>query len=197
MNTSPYALPESLTVGGEDRPIRTDYRCMIDVIRALNDHELDSSERAYIALVITYKDIGFITAENAREAFNAAMWFLSGGERDGSSASEKQDVRLMDWDQDFPLIVAPINKAAGCEVRALTYMHWWTFLSYYREIGECSYSTIVAIRHKIKKHKKLEKWEQEFYRDHRDLVDLRIEHEYSDAENDMLMRLVQRGDADG
>jgi hypothetical protein len=40
------------------------------------------------------------------------------------------------------------------------------------EIGECTFSNIVSIREKKIKGKKLEKYEQEFYRENRKLIDL-------------------------
>ena len=41
-------------------------------------------------------------------------------------------------------------------------MHWWTFISYYMGIGEGGLATVVSIRDKIIKGKKLEKYEKEF-----------------------------------
>ena len=49
--------------------------------------------------------------------------------------------------------------------RALTYLHWWTFMGYFCSIGESTLSTVVSIRDKILKGKKLEKYETEFRRD--------------------------------
>ena len=40
------------------------------------------------------------------------------------------------------------------------------------EIGECTFATIVSIRAKKQKGKKLEKWEEEFYRENYDKVNL-------------------------
>jgi hypothetical protein len=41
------------------------------------------------------------------------------------------------------------------------------------EIGECIYTTFVNIRKKRNKGKKLEKYEQEIYRENKDLIDLK------------------------
>jgi len=62
---------------------------------------------------------------------------------------------------------------AGCEVRALPYLHWWTFLGYFNEMGECLFSQIVSIRKKLKSGKKLDKQDREWYRKNRDLVDFK------------------------
>lgn len=82
------------------------------------------------------------------------------------------------------MIIAPINRIAGCEVRALEYLHWWTFMSYYREIGDCLFSQVVSIRDKKARGKTLEKQEKEFYRRNRDLIDLKTT--YTEAEKDVL-----------
>jgi hypothetical protein len=52
------------------------------------------------------------------------------------------------------------------------FTHWWTFIGGYREIGECTFANIVGIRSKRAKGKRLEKWEEEFYRENKKMVDL-------------------------
>ena len=52
-------------------------------------------------------------------------------------------------------------------------MHWWTFLGLFSEIGECTFASIVNIRNKRNKGKKLEKHEQEFYVANRQQIDLK------------------------
>ena len=69
-------------------------------------------------------------------------------------------------------------------------MHWWTFLGYYMEIGECTLATIVSIRDKKRRGKKLEKWEQEYYRNNKKLIDLKTEKvERSEEEKEELRKL--------
>ena len=86
----------------------------------------------------------------------------------------------MDWEQDFQYIVAPINRVVGCEVRAVDYLHWWTFISAYYEIGDCLFAQIVRIRQLKSKGKKLDKADQEFYRENRRLVDIKIKYTEAD-----------------
>ncbi len=82
-----------------------------------------------------------------------------------------------------------INRVAGQEVRAAEYIHWWTLLGYYYEIGgDCMFANVVAIRDKIKRGKKLEKHEKELYRRNKDIIDLKSK--YSSAEKDLLARLT-------
>ena len=81
--------------------------------------------------------------------------------------------KLMDWGQDFRYIVAPINRVLGKEVRELEYLHWWTFISAYYEIGDCFFAQIVRIRNLKAKGKPLDKTDQQLYRENRELVDLK------------------------
>ena len=72
----------------------------------------------------------------------------------------------------------------GKEVRSVEYLHWWTFISAYYEIGDCTFAQIVRIRNQLAKGKKLDDFDKEWYRDHRELVD--IKQTYTDAEQEIL-----------
>ena len=71
------------------------------------------------------------------------------------------------------MIFPAINTVAGCEVRALEYMHWWTFLGYFESVdNECLWSFVLSIRQKRSKGKKLEKYEQDFFIKNPDLCSI-------------------------
>lgn len=164
-----YTLPLEIEIDGALHPIRNkgDYRMTLDVIAALNDDELDNDKKIRAALFIFYEDVFAI--ENLEEAAKKMMCFINDGEEE-----DKEDFRppIMDWQQDFKLMVAPINRALGFEIRSVPYLHWWTFLSGYKEIGKGTFQTVIAIRDKRRKGQKLEKWESDFYKENRKLVDL-------------------------
>ena len=75
-------------------------------------------------------------------------------------------------------------------MRSEEYMHWWTFLGAYMEVGESTFSTIVSIRDKKRRGKKLEKWEEDYYKEHKNMVDLKTKpQERSEAEKEELREL--------
>ena len=74
------------------------------------------------------------------------------------------------------MIVAEVNKVAGQEIRALPFVHWWTFLAWFHAIGEGQLSTLVGIREKLRKGKKLEAYEKDYYRKHKKTVDLQTRY---------------------
>lgn len=177
-----YDLPTEIIIDGVSYPInrKGDYRMILDVISALNDEELSEQEKAYCALNIFYD---FHIPPDTQRAANEMMLFINCGEEDG-----KEDNRppIMSWEQDFPLLVAPVNRVLGFEMRTAEYLHWWTFIGAYMEIGECSFSNVINIRAKKRKGVKLEKWEQEFYNENRKKIDLKVrfdreEQDFMDA----------------
>lgn len=164
-----YELQTEINIDGVLHKIRNngDYRVILDVICALNDFELSDEERLQAALYIFYDDINNI--RNFEIAAKEMMVFINDGEIE---EEENTEPPIMDWQQDFKLMVAPINRVLGCEIRSIPYLHWWTFLGGYKEIGEGTFQTVISIRQKRRKHQKLEKWEEEFYRENRKMIDL-------------------------
>ena len=99
--------------------------------------------------------------------------------------------KLLDWQQDADAIIAGVNKAAGQEIRSLPFVHWWTFLSWFHAMGEGQLSTLVTIREKLARGKRLEGWEKEFYRENKSRVDLKPRYSQEDlAEQERLKQLL-------
>ena len=100
---------------------------------------------------------------------------------------------LLNWQQDAQDIVADVNKVAGQEIRALPYLHWWTFMSWFHGIGEGNLSNLVTIRDKLYRGKKLEPFEQEYYRRNRNRVTLAKKYSASElAEQERLKALLDQ-----
>lgn len=177
-----YTLPTSLTVCGHEYKIRTDYRDIINLMIALVDPDLDDDTKIYVFFKILFLDP--VLPAHTEQAYKAGMDFIGAGIKDSGAPSP----RLMDWEQDAPLIMPAINKVAGKEVRAVEYMHWWTFLGLYMEIGESQFATVINIRQKLQKHKPLEKHEKEYYRQNKAVVDLKkkISSEDLDALDELI-----------
>ena len=167
---SAWELPTSLTIGDVGFAINTDYRTVLYVLGVFNDPEYEPDEQAAVCLQVMIRDWEQLPRERYQEALEAVTGFIDGP--DMGQDTRRPRPRTMDWEQDAPVLVPAINRVLGQEVRALPYLHWWTFLGAYMEIGECLFSTIVTIRQKRAKGKKLEKQELEFLRENRALVEL-------------------------
>lgn len=184
-----WEFPTSLCVGGKNYEIRTDYRAVLDLMTALNDPEIkDDNEQieAYIKsriiLEIMFPQYDSIPDEYMQEAIDKACEFIDMGIADG-----KNKIKVMDWQQDAPILIPAINKVLNTEIRESKHIHWWTFLGAYMEIGESLFSNIVQIRMKKSKGKKLEKWELDFYKENKSLIDFTQPNQArSDEEKEML-----------
>lgn len=176
-----YALPTSVDVNGKTYQIESDYRAVLDILAALSDNDLTMEERAAAALDIFYPDFDDMPLSDYEEALRQCYRFIDHGQN--PNEQKKQPV-LMSWEQDFDMIIAPVNRIAGCEVRAMEYLHWYSFLSFYQEIGDCLFAHVVSIRDKKARGKALDKQEREFYKRNRDIIDLKTT--YTDAEKDIL-----------
>lgn len=188
---SSWALPESVEIKGRIYEIRSDYRAIIDILIALDDKELDETEKAQVVLGIFYKNPENIPPVYAQEAVESALQFI---DFMNTGEEEKAPVRLMDWKKDAGIIIPAINKVAGREIRTVEYMHWWTFMGMYMEIGESLFSQVLSIRQKKQKKKKLEKWESEFYRKNKAMIDLEVRKETRNKdEQDALRSLLGLG----
>lgn len=177
---SAWELPTQAEIGGATYAIRSDFRAVLDVLTVMADADLTDEERGALALEVFYEDFDEMPPDSYREAVEYLKWFVSGGDVAAKSPRHK----LADWQQDFPIIVGPVNRVLGFESRSVEYLHWWTFLGAYMEVGDCLFAQVVSIRRKLSRHKKLESHEREFYRENRDLVDLKARE--TDAEREIL-----------
>jgi hypothetical protein len=85
----------------------------------------------------------------------------------------------MDWAQDFPYIIAPVNRVVGQDVRTIRneqgekHFHWWSFLAAYMEIGDCTFAQIVRIRTMQAKGQTMDRTDREWCRQHPELVTMK------------------------
>lgn len=197
---SAWDLPTTLNIHGTEYRIRSDFRAVLDVLTAMNDPDLfmpDADEweqqavRMSVMTTIIYLDYELIPREDYREACEKAIQFIDMGMTENNS---RPSPRLMDWEQDAQIIIPAVNRVLGKEVRALEYMHWWTFMGAYMEIGDCLFSQIVSVRGKKAKGKKLEKWEKEFVRENKDLVELKTKYSQEELEEQEMLNKMLNGE---
>lgn len=167
-----WSFPHSVFANGREYEIRTDYRVVKDLLIALDDPEMKGETEEETKLIqimlmleIMVPDYENVLEEDIVEVVNGISDFIDMG-----IEPNNQKIRVMDWQQDAGLIISAVNNVLKKEIRAESYLHWWTFLSAYLEIGESSFTHILSIRTKKAKHKKLEKWELEYIEENKNVV---------------------------
>lgn len=163
-----FDLPTSLEVAGKEYEIRTDYRDILNIIQAFEDPDLEPEEKQYVCLYILYKDFEMLPQDDYTEAYKKAIEFMDNG-----AEGEKHAPKTMDWEQDATILFPAVNHVAGYEVRSVDYLHWWTFTGFFMEIKDSVYAQVLNLRQKKAKGKKLEKWEQEFWRSNKNMCVLK------------------------
>lgn len=182
-----FDLPEQLEVAGQTYDIRSDYRDILRILIAFEDPELNESEKLYVCLYILYPDFETMPPEDYEAAYSAAVQFID----NGIAGDEKKGPRVMDWEQDAAILFPAINKVAGYETRAVEYLHWWTFIGFFMGIRDGTFSTVLGIRQKKAKGKKLENWEREFWQGNQKLCKLKTKLTAEEqAEKDRLHALL-------
>ncbi len=171
-----WGLPTDTLLGGRRYRIHADYRDILEIFSYLEDPDLPEYLRWQIALALFYEEE--IPQVHQQEALDYLVRFINCG----SMQTDKPGPKLLDWEQDATMIVADVNKVAGQEIRALPFLHWWTFMAYFHAVGEGQLSTVVSIRDKLRRGKKLEDWEKTFYRENKRRIDLPVRYTREERE---------------
>ena len=186
-----WSLPISVEIDGTEYAIRNkcDYRVVLDVISALNDEELEMEYRIECALFQFYGNDELDTIEKVLSSLNdiqiAIVEMIKIINLGKEETEEENKPKLMDWEHDFTQLAPPISRTLGYSVRdEKNYTHWYDFIGAYMEIGDCTFANIISIRNKRMKGKKLETWEQEFYKENKKIIDL--PHKITDEEQEWL-----------
>lgn len=161
-----WQLPKTAVIGGRSYDLHTDYRDILDIFACLQNRQLPEFLRWHIALALFYEQP--VADEDFPQAAEYFRWFVNCGQEECANPGPE----LLSWEQDAQDIVADVNKVAGQEIRSLPYLHWWTFMGWFQGIGEGNLATLLSIRNKLRRGKKLEGWEQEYYRRNKNRVKL-------------------------
>lgn len=188
-------LPQTLNINGRAYKIRSDYRDILQIIAAFGDKELSDEEKAYVCLKRLFVAMESIPKSDYQDAYEAAVTFI-----ECHISDRKPSPKVVNWEKDEQLIFPAINKVAGMEVRAVPYMHWWTFLGYFQSIDrEDIWGFILTIRQKRAKGKKLEKYEKDFLNANRDICEVEFREEKATTEDNlakMFNELLKNGGGD-
>ena len=166
-----YKLPLSLTIGGRAYPVNFGWQNAIEILIDFQNPEYAHAVKVASMLRKLLPNWMEIPKEHISEAIEKACAFLDCGKQ----KNDKNRPRVMDWKQDADMIIPAVNSVAGVEIRLDPRIHWWTFFGWYMSIGDGLFATVLRIRGKKAKGKPLDKWEEEFYRENRQIIDLHAE----------------------
>ena len=166
-------LPNSLVINGEEWDIRTHFLDILKIIVAFNDPNIENAEKIFICLQILYESFDEMPESDYEAAFKEALKFIDCGMPE--SKKRTSSARTIDWEHDESILFPAINKIAGCEVRSLPYLHWWTFMGYFMEIStDGVFGSVLRLRQKKRNRKTpLDKAEKDFWSANRELCEIK------------------------
>ena len=171
-----FSLPTSVAAGDKSYSVRSDFHVILEIFVMLDDPDLTDADKTAALLRMLYVRREASPEGNRPEDPKAALQAFTDfvDPRHSQKGERKKQSPLIDWQQDFDLMVAPINHILGFECRAADSLHWRTFLSAYLEIPpESVFARVLRIREKLRTGKKLEKNERTWYHKNRELVHLK------------------------
>lgn len=160
---SPWRLPKTVRLGEQEFDLHTDFRDILDIFSWLQRQDLPLFIRWQVALGLFY--VQPVPEGLMGQAIGYLEAFLRGGRQEAPAGP-----KLLDWELDGDIIIADVNKAAGTELRALPYVHWWTFLAWFHGVGPGQLSALVSVREAVQTGKKLEPWQKDYLRENRSRV---------------------------
>jgi hypothetical protein len=109
------------------------------VILAFEDDQLTGYEKQMIML------------ENLQAALEMGMKFLDGGK---VGEDEDSGPRLFSFEKDANLIFAAFRQTHGIDLQNIEYLHWWSFLALFMDLGaDTAFCNLVGLRKRVKSGK--------------------------------------------
>ena len=196
-----YSLPKTIVLNDVTYHIRADgdYRMVLDCFNAINDYELTEQERIIAVLLIfvdefnDLEDVAKVGKDVLDPLITEIFKFFNCGQDD--CPANHQHFKVLDWGKDAQMICSAVNSVANTEVRALPYLHWWTFMGYFNAVGESQLATVVSIRTKLAKHEKMEKYEKKFVQDNPQYFNLDSRTTKQKEDDELIKQLWSSGGA--
>lgn len=189
MNILVEQLPTTVQIDGEDVALDTDFRSALRAILAYEDEDLTRGEKIGLLIENLYPE----PPSNLEAAARQGIWYLNGGEM---PRDEAPGPRLYSMAHDARYIYAAFRQTHGIDLQAIDYLHWWSFLALFMDLGSnTAFCGLVGFRKRLKAGK-LSKDERRSYLEMKEVVDLperdtRTPDEK--AREDEFMRLVEEG----
>lgn len=157
------SAPLTLTVGGTEYPIKTDYRTWIKFELMMLNDDLDDNV-LLDAIRLVFGDC-LPSPEYTAEMVDQMMWFYQCGHPDtpiGGSGAPKR--RIYDYTVDDGYIYAAFLQQYGIDLQEHPQLHWWRFYAMFIGLSsDCKFTQILGYR-STKISSKMSPEERAFYR---------------------------------
>ena len=152
------ALPTSLVIGGEDCPIRCDFRTWLKFARETAATDISADKVLDIISLIFY-DI----PPNFAQMWQAVVNFYNPQEYQSTARAEQAAKRIYDFEYDAKLIYAAFLQQYRIDLTTAG-LHWWQFKALFDSLGEDTQFVKVMQYRSVNLSEVKDKKQKEFYR---------------------------------
>ena len=136
-----HAPPESLTVGGLEYPIDTDFRAWVQFQAAMTEKGTDGEKAERLCAFM--EQMGLPPGE---EALEAMLNFYTAASTEKAVAGQKNRPAAFDFEKDSEYIFAAFMGAYDIDLTTAR-LHWWTFKALFKALPEdCEFCRIMRYR---------------------------------------------------
>lgn len=166
MNWLTDPLPASLTLGGTEIPIKTDFRAVLHYDRILKEDTKDALAKAIDVLLTDPVPQGV----SGEELVRAVNWFVACGQEEKKHKPSNKLLGInkdtpMDYEKDSMIIWSAFRRVYGIDLNTIEELHWWRFHAMLAELPEdVQLNRIISIRTKDLTQKHMSKEEKMVYR---------------------------------
>lgn len=190
-------FPESVTVGGAERPINGGFRTVLRCYE-IQGNKKELSEKDLLKMLCQfYKEDRLFSEEHINQMF----WFFScGREKKKKSFPRKiagiNNKQPFDFEEDADLIYAGFMQQYGIDLQEVD-MHWWKFMILLENLGtDTRLSRIMEYRTIDTASKHLSKDQRKYYQAMQRYYELKLQHVHEMSEKDRMIEeaLMNGGD---
>lgn len=186
-------LPQSVVIGGQEVPVRADFRAGIAFEQALSAPELSEQQRLALALTVLYEQM----PEDIGQAVEQALWFYrcgkqtsTGQDEEDQDGGEATGPRVYSYEEDAPYIYAAFLSQYGLDLADVRFLHWWKFKALFAGLEERHEFVKIMRYRSMAISPKMPPEEQKFYRTMKRLYALPDHRSEEEKERDFVNALA-------
>lgn len=188
------ALPHSISVGGAEYPIHTDFRNWIKFELLMTDGGVLTTDKMVPAVRLCYIE-GNPLPKNAYDMLAGMLWFFRCGksvredkEKEDDATSSKRNT-IYSFKHDAELIYSAFYSQYGIDLTRAN-LHWWTFRALFRGLGEQEKITKIMEYRSADTSKIKDKEQKKFYERMKRIYRLPDERSEEQKEEDFIAAMM-------
>ncbi len=199
MNILVDVLPYSVSIGGVEYQIETDFRTSILFELMMQDSELSDEDKLKGALMMYFPEK---IPEDIGGAVEAIVWFYtcdakSKRRKKAHESGSDSNRRIYSFEHDDDYIWAAFMSQYGIDLQDIEYLHWWKFRAMFKSLSEDSEFVKIMGYRNTKVNSDMSKREKEFIRKMQSVHALPLPKNEEDKSDAIIKALQNGGDLTG